>query len=198
MSPTELNYKKIAARLKKERRVFISRHPNDLDMLIGTPTYCFCVAPDAQSALAHYWRAEGDIEMEWNDGVWSESRPFQADTLRSFWNKKEALETPKALLSPTRILYEYPHYKAPGDIYRKLFYTGGEATRLIWVDKGLLDVLDADPGALGNTQYWRLELLDNTLVRAKRSHTHFEYGKGSVVTWQTVMYCGRATNITEE
>jgi hypothetical protein len=198
MRYSALNYKKIAARLKKARRVFVSRHPNGLDMLIGTETYCFCVAPDAQAALTHYWQEEGNIEMECNDGVWSESHPFNAETLRSFWNKKEASETPKALLSPTRTIYEYPHYKAPSDYYRKLSYTEGEENRLIWVDKGLLDVLDPDPDTLGNVHLWRLELLDNTLVRAKRSRTHFEYGKGSVVTWHTVMYCGKGTNITEE
>lgn len=192
-----LNYQKIAARLKKERRVFVSRHPDGRDMLIGTSTYCFCVGPDAQTALSRYWQAEGESEMECKDGVWSESRPFKAETLRTFWNQKEAHETPKALLSPTRILYECPHYKAPSDFYRKLFYTEGEATRFIWVDKGLLDVFELDPDALGNASEWQLELLDHPLVRVKRSRTHFEYGKGPVMTWHTVMYCIRATNITE-
>lgn len=197
MTTTALNYKKIAARLKKERRVFVSRHPNGLDMLIGTSAYCFCVAPDAQAVLADYWRVDGDREMEWNEGIWSESRPFKAETLRSFWNRMETLEVPQALLLPTRLIYESPHYQTPSDFYRKLRCGEGNETRPVWVDKGLLDVLAVDPDTLGNTHTWRLELLDNTLVRVRRSRSHFEYGKGSVVTWHTVLYCSRAINITE-
>ena len=196
MTTTALNYQKIAARLKKERRVFVSRHPKGLDMLLGTSTYCFCVAPDAQAVLAHYWQAEGDIEMEWNEGTWSESRPFKAETLRSFWNRMEALEVPQALLSPTHLLYESPHYKRASDFYRQFRCGEGNETRPVWVDKGLLDVLDPDPDTLGNVHTWRFELLDNTLVRVKRSLTHFVYGMGLVITWHTVLYCVRATTIT--
>ena len=82
---------------------------------MGMGTCFFCVAPDAQTTLSTYWKAEADIEMECHKGVWAESCPFQGDMLRSFWNKKEAIATPKAFLSVTRMIYEHPHYKEPSD-----------------------------------------------------------------------------------
>src|SRR5689334_20151382 len=105
-------------------------------MLTGTSSYCFYAPPEAQPGLGQYWQVEGESEMEYNDGVWSESHPFKAETLRSFWNTQEALETPKALLLPTRLIYESPRYKTPSDFYRKLRHGEGNKTRSVWVDKG--------------------------------------------------------------
>lgn len=184
-----MNTKKLAQylkRVKKQEDGHLFTANVGETQLISDGKALFSITPSTD--LPEYWTND-EIQRYWNGerGEWGEQEFPRPPLEQSFkdWSRLETLST----LTRTNWLYESTHYNKPSDIARRLIYTdeGGKVESL-YVDTLYLNLFDVEKEDYELERVKLYETSKVSVVRVVHMRSHWEYGKGTIITKEPVAF----------